>query len=178
MQANKQFFAWVFMIAYAIFMFSLAYNAQQSSNSKEKARQKAAVTMLAENQKQQDCLIESLWHESRSESDLALKAVLSVIINRKNSKDYPKTFCAVVHQPFQFSYYSSGIDLKPVPTPLEYDRLQLIKTLASQAVAGSFEPILLPDVLWFHNTNISTKWSNNLQKVVRIDSFNFYKEKT
>lgn len=145
-------------------------------DAREKQMQRQFV-QNKENQKQIDCLVEALFHESRSESDLALKAVLSVIVNRKNNKGYPKTFCEVLHQPFQFSYYTAGIDLKPVPAPLEYDRLQLIKTLAYQAVTGSFEPILFPDVLWFHNANISTKWSNNLQKVVRIDSFNFYKEK-
>ena len=159
----------------SLVIYGLYDYAKFTKHAKEIATIKAKV-QLKENQKQQDCLIEALWAESRSESDLALKAVLSVIVNRKNSKDYPKTFCAVLHQPFQFSYYSAGIDLKPVPAPLEYDRLQLIKTMASQAVTGSFEPILLPDVLWFHNSNISTKWSNNLQKVVRIDSFNFYKE--
>ena len=129
------------------------------------------------NRVQQDCLVEALWHEARGESDIGLYAVLSVIVNRKNNAAFPKTFCAVLHQPKQFSYYRAGVQLKPVPKLSEQDRLQLIRTIAKEAAEGAFKPILMPDVLWFHSATISTKWSKNLQKVVRIDLHNFYKEK-
>lgn len=163
-----------------VILLTAVYGVAQTyiDQTKKKAEQTALVETKRKLDKiQQECLVEALWNETRGESDIGLYAVLSVIVNRKNSGDFPKTFCAVVHQRGQFSYYSPRLQLKPIAKLSERDRLQLIYKIAADAVEGVFKPILLPDVMWFHSANISTDWSAKLQKVVRIDSHNFYKEK-
>lgn len=164
------------------FVYACALYSYSSFIGNQKIEQKTkTVQALKSKEKtdkiQQDCIVEALWHEARGESDIGLYAVLSVIVNRKNNPAFPKTFCAVLHQRGQFSYYSPKMQLNPVPKLSEQDRLQLIRTISKDAAEGTFRPILLPNVLWFHSANISTKWSKNLQKDVRIDSHNFYKEK-
>ncbi len=48
------------------------------------------------------CLTEAVYFEGRGENNK--KAIIDVIMNRTNSKYFPNDICAVINQPYQFSY--------------------------------------------------------------------------
>ena len=45
-----------------------------------------------------NCLVEALYHETRSESFIGMLSVANVILTRKESSNFPNTICKVVHQ--------------------------------------------------------------------------------
>ena len=51
-----------------------------------------------------ECIVDAIAGEAIGEPIEGQKAVIEVIVNRAKSKDYPSTFCEVVHQNKQFSY--------------------------------------------------------------------------
>jgi len=59
------------------------------------------------------CLALAIFHESRGEPIKAQYAVAEVVHNRSKHKDFPDTYCKVVTQKSQFSWYKSSKDLKP-----------------------------------------------------------------
>ncbi len=52
------------------------------------------------------CHATNLFFEARGEIPLGQRWVLDVVKNRVNSKMYPDTYCGVVTQPRQFSWYN------------------------------------------------------------------------
>ena len=51
-----------------------------------------------------ECVIEAVYHEARGEPEEGWKAIVEVILNRKDMAEYPDTLCEVVRQNKQFSY--------------------------------------------------------------------------
>lgn len=54
------------------------------------------------------CLAQNIYHEARGTSTKEQIAVAMVTKNRVISKDFPKSFCEVVYQPYQFSWVDQG----------------------------------------------------------------------
>lgn len=123
------------------------------------------------------CLKEALWHEARGEGEEGLKAVLTVIVNRKNHPDYPGTFCRVIRQPRQFSYLTEVKRLEPAPAKEEKKILAKIEQLAYDAVLGNFSRTLPAAVLWYHNSKVKPGWSRAKIQVKSIGQHKFYKSK-
>ena len=72
------------------------------------------------------CLEKTLHTEAIGEPVEGIIAVLHVVQNRLKHKDYPETYCKVVLQPKQFSWfnklnskYNNQIPLEQIKTPLE-----------------------------------------------------------
>jgi len=129
--------------------------------------------------KETACLEEALWHEARGESDLGIKAVLSVIQNRKNSGSFPDSFCAVVHQKMQFSYRNAipiGVNYKPIPKADKSSTAIFIRSLAVQAAEGNFDSLFPHDVLWYTTTKVNPAWTKSLTKVVTVDNHQFFRK--
>lgn len=126
-----------------------------------------------------ECLIEALWFESRGESSLGIKAVASVVYNRKQSGLWGNTFCQVVQSPMQFSYRNSVALGNFVEISLESQKTHKykeIREIAQKTYEG--EAILNNSVKWY--TTISIKppeWTKGLKKEVVIDRHVFYKNK-
>lgn len=59
------------------------------------------------------CLAIAIFNEARGETLKGKYAVAEVIHNRSESGEYPSTYCSVVKQKGQFSWYKSSKDLKP-----------------------------------------------------------------
>ena len=54
------------------------------------------------------CMTMNIYHESRGEPVQGQLAVGNVVINRVDSPDFPNTYCGVILQDKQFSWYWDG----------------------------------------------------------------------
>lgn len=115
-------------------------------------------------QEEKKCIAEALWYEARGEGLEGMKHVLSVIHNRKESKQYPGTYCKVIKQYKQFSYRNNfpkekvlDIARKPVGASEEQAK-GLVLELAENASKGLFKPLLKPSVLHYHTSDVKPYW--------------------
>ena len=122
------------------------------------------------------CLVMNLYHESRSESDMANIMVLNSVFNRVNSKHYPSTPCGVIKQKHQYSWTSdkrSDVmkDTKQVKRlTLLVDKYIINKELFLSMSQG---------VDHYHHVSITPEWSasKRMLKVATVDQHVFYKRK-
>ena len=126
------------------------------------------------------CLANTLYAEARGEPEEGIRAVMSVIYNRKKAKGYPNTFCGVVLQDKQFSAFNSDKSLatKPLKSIKELDKeaYRKISSVAQEAVQGAFKPVLDEDVLHYAHTKVKNKWTRKMKAVKVVQSHVFYKE--
>lgn len=126
------------------------------------------------------CIKSALWHEARGEPEEGIRAVMSVIYNRKNHKNYPNTFCKVILQDKQFSAFNQDKSLatkrlKPVKGPDE-EAYSKVAGIAQEAVVGAFKPVLEPSVLWYTHIRVKNKWTQKFKRVIVLGNHSFYKE--
>ena len=126
------------------------------------------------------CINEALYFESLNQSEEGMKAVLTVILNRKQARGFPSSICGVVQQANQFSYrlgVDKGVVIKPQPKN-SADRLALLKiqSLAHSVVQGTFKPNLPKEVLWYTKHSVKKPWMKKMVIVSKIDSHKFMKE--
>lgn len=115
------------------------------------------------------CMAEALYFEARGESRQGQQAVAEVILNRVDSRVFPRTVCGVVNQPSQFSYTIGG--KKKIRNKAAYARALRI---AEAALAGG--PRNLTDgATYFHTPAVRPAWSHRFQRTVRIGSHIFYR---
>lgn len=146
-----------------------------------KSRESGGILIGAEKyQKELTCLERALWHEARGESEEGIRAVMSVIYNRKNHKNYPNTFCKVILQDKQFSAFNENKDLarKHLKPLREHDKIAYTKVsgIAQEAVQGTFEPVLEPSVLHYAHVKVKNKWTRKFTRVIVLGNHSFYKE--
>ena len=126
------------------------------------------------------CLTEVGYFEALNQSKEGMKAVLTVVLNRKQAKGFPSSICGVVQQANQFSYRNAvklGVVIKPQPKN-SADRLALlrIQSLSRSVVQGTFKPNLPKDVLWYTKHDVKKSWMEGMTVVARIDSHKFMSE--
>lgn len=126
------------------------------------------------------CLTEVVYFESLNQSEEGMKAVLTVVLNRKQARGFPSSICGVVQQANQFSYRRSvgrGVVIKPQPVN-HADKLALLKiqSLAHSVVQGTFKPNLPKNVLWYAKHSVKRSWMKKMVIVSKIDSHKFMKE--
>lgn len=126
------------------------------------------------------CLKNALWHEARGEPEEGIRAVMSVIYNRKNHKNYPNTFCKVILQDKQFSAFNldkslASKRLKPLK---ELDRVAhtKISLIAKEVLQDAFKPVLEPNVLWYAHNKVKNSWTRKFSRVIVLGNHSFYKE--
>lgn len=138
------------------------------------------VADASEQHKELQCIKNALWHEARGEPEEGIRAVMSVIYNRKNHKNYPNTFCKVILQDKQFSAFNQDKSLamkrlKPVKGPDE-EVYTKVAGIAQEAVVGAFKPVLEPSVLHYAHSKVKNKWTKRMQVVKIAGRHVFYKE--
>ncbi len=144
-----------------------------------KGRESGGVVLSSkEHDKEFLCLKNALWHEARSEPEEGIRAVMSVIYNRKNHKNYPNTFCSVILQDKQFSAFNNNKELatkrlKPAKGPDEEAYTKVVN-IAQEAVVGAFKPVLEPSVLWYAKHNVNKRWMKTLKTHLIIGEHKFY----
>ena len=126
------------------------------------------------------CITEVVYFEALNQSKEGMKAVLTVVLNRKQARGFPSSICGVVQQANQFSYRRSvdhGVVIKPQPVN-HADKLALLKiqSLARSVVQGTFKPNLPKEVLWYTKHGVKRKWMRDMTVVARIDSHKFLSE--
>lgn len=121
-----------------------------------------------------ECLAVNLYHESRSESDIANLLVVGVVFNRVNDRRYPNDICEVVFQNKQFSWTSDSLS-DGIENEYQYKRLY---KLAENAIINKEMVIKLSEgVTHYHTTAISPYWkgSKGIKYITTIDNHIFYR---
>ena len=126
------------------------------------------------------CIVELLYFEALNQSKEGMKAVITVVLNRKQARGFPSSICGVVQQANQFSYrrgVKQGVVIKPQPkNSVDKAALRRIQSLSRSVVQGTFKPNLPKDVLWYTKHDVERKWMRDMTVVARIDSHKFMKE--
>ena len=122
------------------------------------------------------CLSEALYFEARGEQIEGQIAVADVIINRKNSNQFPNSICGVVSEgshkrhACQFSYNCDG-KLELIYDKKTYKR---IVKLSSMILNGAFSEVT-NGATFFHATEVSPSWSKKFKKTRKIGRHIFYR---
>ena len=124
------------------------------------------------------CLSEALYFEARGESVKGQFAVAEVILNRKDSPQFPNSVCGVVRQgsgggrlSCQFSYKCDG------NTERMYNRTaqQTVGKIARIMLDG--EPrILTRGATYYHATSVRPSWSRKFMETASIGVHKFYRD--
>lgn len=120
------------------------------------------------------CLQEALYFESRSEGKAGQLAVALVIMNRVRDKRWPNNVCDVVHQPYQFSYYSDG---KP---EIYHDKRakSVAGVLAEMVFFGTVVDFTEKSLYYYATWGETPKWDyGKIERVMSLDSHVFFKDK-
>lgn len=128
-----------------------------------------------------DCLTEVVYFEALNQSKEGMKAVLTIVLNRKQARGFPSSICGVVQQANQFSYrrgVDKGVVIKPQPVN-HADKLALLKiqSLARSVVQGTFKPNLPKEVLWYTKHSVKKSWMKALKQEQIIGDHVFYGKK-
>lgn len=167
-------------ISWLIFIFILGISFPSFLSIPSKSRESGGIVVSEYHNKELLCLKSVLWHEARGEPEEGIRAVMSVIYNRKKAKGYPNTFCGVILQDKQFSAFNS--DKSPATKPLkpirELDKeaYRKVSSVAQEALLGTFKPILEPSVLHYAHVRIKNCWTSKMKVVIVHGRHVFYKE--
>lgn len=113
------------------------------------------------------CLAKNIYFEARGEPNMGKLAVAKVTLNRTKSGKFPDTICAVVYQPYQFSWTK-----KPRPQVKLDKQWQESVRLAKYAVTTNIPELEGFNALYFHNTSVHPHW--NRKKIAKIGNHIFY----
>lgn len=121
-----------------------------------------------------ECLAVNLYHESRSESDIANLNVLSVVLNRVKDKRYPNDICKVIFQRKQYSWTGDGLSDEIKDTG-QYRRLY--KITEEFLMNREFMLKHSEGVTHYHTNNIRPYWTKDkrMKFIGVVDNHTFYK---
>jgi len=137
--------------------------------------------------KEQECFIKVLVQEAQGEPAEGVKAVATVLVNRRLHDKYPSSYCSIALQPRQFSsaekYIKTNycqclyLGLKHPYAALKPKVSTLVYTLANKAVLGYFDAYgsfgYPRNMLWFHS-GIKPVWAKKMKFYARIGAHSFY----
>lgn len=130
----------------------------------------------AEYKKQVDCLAETIYYESGSESYEGKLSVAQIILNRVNNPKYPKDICSVVYQKYNGIYQFSWIGLvtnKSVKNKYQWEESLLI---ANKALTEPYlhDLIYKTKSLYYHAVYVNPGWK--LKRTTQIGNHIFYSD--
>lgn len=122
---------------------------------------------------QWDCLRHALYFEARGETIQGQFAVAEVILNRLDTKGFPKTVCGVIRQEGEgtcaFSFMCDGLSDKM----RDQAAMERAGKIARLMLDGAPRP-LTAGATFFHNQDVKPKWKH-LTKTVSIGAHLFYR---
>lgn len=164
----------------SLFIFILGISFHSLLSVPSKSRESGGIVVSEHHNKELLCLKSVLWHEARGEPEEGIRAVMSVIYNRKKAKGYPNTFCGVILQHKQFSAFNSDKSLATKPLKpirgLDKEAYRKVSSVAQEAVQGAFTPVLDEDVLHYAKTSVRNHWTKRMKVVKIVSSHQFLKE--
>lgn len=120
---------------------------------------------------EQDCLASAVYFEARGEPIEGQLAVAEVVLNRTQSGRYPREICAVVEQPWQFSFVNAT---GRIPNA-DRSSASWRRAVAVAKIAENGASRLLPrDVLWYHADYVAPSWGRRLARNSKIGLHIFY----
>ena len=145
-------------------------------------------TMMADREKQHECLAKNIYFEARNEPFVGQFAVALVTLNRVHDSAFPNTICEVVYEGIhtasgfpkkhrcQFSWYCDG-KVDNVANKRAYKESDKIAFLAIE----SYNAIktkgldITEGARYYHTYAVSPRWSKTFPKVGRIGDHIFYR---
>lgn len=127
----------------------------------------------AELNEQEECVAIAIYHEARGEPLDGQLAVAEVIMNRAASGRYPASWCAVVKQPWQFSFVHPRTGR--IPAVNRDSNAWAYAQAVTRIAVGNYADALPSDVLWYHADYVAPSWGRRLSKVDKIGAHIFYR---
>lgn len=162
--------------AFGVLALTLSLNLQPAlaSGGDPVAATPASANATAVSADELKCLADALYFEARGEPRAGQRAVAEVILNRRDSAQFPSTVCGVVTQGnsrgCQFSYHCSGRSLA-IRERAAYARVHQV---ALEALSGAPRD-LTGGATHFHTPAVRPAWSNRFQRTVQIGRHIFYR---
>jgi len=129
--------------------------------------------------KQQKCLANGIYFESRGESVRGQAAVAQVILNRVRNPNYPDSICGVVYQNkhrrnrCQFSFACDRYKDRVRNQSL----WRMAQHVAKETTAGRIWLSQVGSSTHYHATYVRPKWAKSMKKVGKIGLHVFYRTK-
>jgi spore germination cell wall hydrolase CwlJ-like protein len=129
--------------------------------------------------KQQKCLTNGVYFESRGEPVRGQAAVAQVILNRVRNPNYPDSICGVVYQNkhrrnrCQFSFACDRFKDRVRNKSL----WQMAEHVAKETTAGRIWLSQVGSSTHYHATYVRPKWAKSMKKVGKIGLHIFYRTK-
>jgi spore germination cell wall hydrolase CwlJ-like protein len=158
-------FAWLFFLVAAGVVTALASLAYAVFAHQDERREAAR----AFEQKNIDCLARNIYFEARGEPAAGQYAVGEVTMNRKASRFFPRSVCAVVYEKRAFSWTDSAV--LPEPAGEEWIRARQV----AEAVYYQRYTPALKGALYYHATYVNPDWAKEKRRVAQIGGHIFYK---
>lgn len=119
------------------------------------------------------CMALNNYYEAATEGIRGMQAVSQVVLNRKDSRGYPRTACGVIYQKSQFSWTFQ----KNLPT-LKYDSVawQQAVYVATQMYVDGHVVHGLEDALFYHADYVNPQW-RGVFKIKKVGVHIFYGKK-
>ena len=121
------------------------------------------------------CLTEALYFEARGEEIKGIIAVAEVIINRRDSNDFPNTICGVIEQGShkrnrcQFSYKCDGLHERFS----EAEAYNLVGNVAHLALGEPRD--LTGGATFYHSKSVRPYWADSFDRTADIGRHLFYR---
>ena len=145
-------------------------------------------TMMADREKQHECLAKNIYFEARNEPFVGQFAVALVTLNRVHDSAFPNTICEVVYEGIhtasgfpksnrcQFSWYCDG-NSDEVRNQRAWKEVQKTANLAMIKYSKIKTEGLdyTEGARFYHTFEVSPRWSKVYPKVGRIGDHIFYR---
>ncbi len=115
-----------------------------------------------------ECIARTVYHEAANQALRGQLAVAQVIVNRAKSGSFPKSVCAVVSQPGQFSQAPVTVARG---TARPWDVAVAISTIAQEGRVAQ----VAPGALFFHADYVRPYWTQTHQRIAQIGDHIFYR---
>lgn len=128
----------------------------------------SSVKPVAATASNRDCMARAMFFESNRSSREGLVAVGTVVMNRVNSGEYPKTICGVVGQKNQFApgVMTRKMDSKALPD---------VMAAADAVLAGERHP-MVQNAKFFHTAGLNFPYPN-MHYVLKAGGNAFYEKR-
>lgn len=123
-----------------------------------------------------DVVARTIWAEARGEGEAGMKAVASVIANRRRSPRWPNDWRGVCLQPWQFSCWNLGDPNRTLAVNVTLDNLafQRAWSIAGDAVLGRLADVT-GGATHYHSRFINAPyWTKGAEKTASIGNHDFY----
>lgn len=172
-RADGEAMAFALMIGVAVLAFGFGVHAVF-------ARHERALEQVRETERANiECLARNVYHEARGEPPEGQYAVAEVTMNRRASRRYPATVCAVVYEKrwdaIRQRYVGafSWTEFYSVPEPS--GEAWAFAQQVAEDVYYQRAPARVDGATYYHATYVKPSWSRTQERVARIGRHVFYR---